>query len=214
MVSSRIQAQVEVEWRDQIDKYTGNCESIKRRTLASNFDHVFIIIPRYTAFSELIPLLALSSTPLLKIKKISQSIDSKNRTIVNETTLSSPGATFSFTASASFEVQTPSRIKVEFKEGAVRPPEVSPTLNLPETLEIFGQKVDLQPLKRSLDPLQHAFANISGSVSRQPPFKFPFPGNGARSWLLTTYLDEDFMISRGDGGLFVLAKEGCWGENL
>lgn len=67
---------------------------------------------RYTAFSELLPLLAVGVIPLLKIKKISQSIDSKSSTIVNAAALSSPFATFSFSASASFEVQTPSRIKV------------------------------------------------------------------------------------------------------
>lgn len=42
-----------------------------------------------------------------------------------------------------------------------------------------------------------------------PPLKFQLGSGGAQSWLLTTYLDEDIRISRGDGGgLFVLIKEG------
>lgn len=162
----------------------------------------------YTAFSELLPLLAVGSTPALKIKKISQSIDTKNQTIVNATTLSSPLATFSFSASASFEVQSPSRIQVQFKEGTFQPPEVSSTLNLPEKLEIFGQKIDLQPVQQLLNPVQQTVANISKIFSSQPPLKLPIPGNRPKSWLLTTYLDEDFRIARGDGGLFVLTKEG------
>ncbi|XP_020595117.1 probable plastid-lipid-associated protein 3, chloroplastic [Phalaenopsis equestris] len=162
----------------------------------------------YTAFSELLPLLAVGTTPALKIKKISQSIDSKNRTIVNTTTLASPFATLSFSASASFEVQSPSRIQVQFKEGALQPPEVSSTVNLPENFEIFGQKIDLHPVERALNPLQQAVANIFRVISGQPPLRLPIPGNRAKSWLLTTYLDRDFRISRGDGGLFVLAKEG------
>ncbi|KAM0935384.1 putative plastid-lipid-associated protein [Dioscorea sansibarensis] len=162
----------------------------------------------YTAFSELLPLLAVGAIPLLKIKKISQSIDSKSSTIVNATTLSSPFATFSFSASASFEVQTPSRIKVEFKEGSFQPPEISSTVDLPENIDVFGRKIDLLLVRQTLNPVQEAFANIARTLSGQPPLKVPIPGNRPGSWLLTTYLDKDLRISRGDGGLFVLAKEG------
>jgi hypothetical protein len=49
------------------------------------------------------------------VKSISQTIDSSNLSIVNSTTLSSPFATFSFSASATFEVRTPSRIQVLLK---------------------------------------------------------------------------------------------------
>jgi len=62
-----------------------------------------------------LPLLAAGATPLLKVKSISQTIDSCNLSIVNSTTLSSPFATFSFSASATFEVRTPSRIQVLLK---------------------------------------------------------------------------------------------------
>lgn len=162
----------------------------------------------YTAFSELLPLVAIGTIPLLKIEKISQEIDSKSMTIINATTLSSPFATFSFSATASFEVRSPSRIQVKFKEGAFQPPEISSTVNLPENIEIFGQKINLSPVQQSLNPLQEAVSNIARNISGQPPLKVPIPGERAASWLLTTYLDEEFRISRGDGGLFVLAKEG------
>ncbi|KAJ6833908.1 putative plastid-lipid-associated protein 3, chloroplastic [Iris pallida] len=162
----------------------------------------------YTAFSELLPLIAVGSIPLVKVKQISQAIDTKAMTIINATSLSTPLATFSFSATASFEVRSPSRIQVKFKEGAFQPPEISSTVGLPGNIEIFGQKIDLVPVQQSLTPLQDAVANIARTISGQPPLKVPIPGNGAESWLLTTYLDEDFRISRGDGGLFVLAKEG------
>ncbi|KAL6905388.1 hypothetical protein ACP4OV_002989 [Aristida adscensionis] len=163
----------------------------------------------YTAYSELLPILAAGATPLVKVKQISQEIDSKNMTIVNASTLSTPFASFSFSATASFEVQSPSRIEVQFKEGSFQPPEISSSVDLPEQIEIFGQKISLGPVQQALNPLQQAFAGIAGSISGQPPLKLPIPGNNrARSWLLTTYLDQDFRISRGDGGLFILAKEG------
>ncbi|KAL1211112.1 putative plastid-lipid-associated protein 3 [Cardamine amara subsp. amara] len=162
----------------------------------------------YTAFSELIPLLAAGSTPLLKVKSISQSIDTKTLTVDNSTTLSSPFADFSFSASASFEVRSPSRIEVSFKEGTLRPPEIKSSVDLPESVGVFGQQISLSLLKQSLNPLQDVAANISRALSGQPPLKLPFPGNRGSSWLLTTYLDKDLRISRGDGGLFVLAREG------
>ncbi|KAI5601943.1 hypothetical protein BDE02_01G125000 [Populus trichocarpa] len=162
----------------------------------------------YTASSELLPLLAAGATPLVKVKSISQTIDSSNLSIVNSTTLSSPFATFSFSASATFEVRTPSRIQVEFKEGTLQPPEINSNIDLPENVELFGQKINLSPVQQSLNPLQEAAANIGRTISGQPPLKVPIPGKQASSWLLITYLDEDLRISRGDGGLFVLAKEG------
>uniref|UniRef100_A0A1D1Z848 Putative plastid-lipid-associated protein 3, chloroplastic n=1 Tax=Anthurium amnicola TaxID=1678845 RepID=A0A1D1Z848_9ARAE len=162
----------------------------------------------YTAFSELLPLIAVGTTPLLKIKRISQAIDTKSFTIVNATTLTSPFASFSFSASASFEVRSPSRIQVRFKEGTFDPPVISSSVDLPENVDVFGQKIDLLPLQRTLNPVQEAVANIARVISGQPPLKVPIPGDRTASWLLTTFLDKDLRISRGDGGLFVLAKEG------
>lgn len=159
----------------------------------------------YTAFSELLPLLAASTIPFVKVEGISQSINTPSLTIVNSITLSNPLATFSFSASASFEVRTPSRIQVEFKEGNLQPPEIKPTVNLPENVDIFGQKIDLLPV---LNPLQGAVERVSRTISGQPSLTVPIPGERSKSWLLITYLDEDLRISRGDGGLFVLAREG------
>ncbi|KAK1696208.1 hypothetical protein QYE76_012905 [Lolium multiflorum] len=164
----------------------------------------------YTAYSELLPILLAGATPFSKVEKISQEIDSRSLTIVNASTISTPFASFSFSATASFEAQSPSRIEVQFKEGSFQPPEISSSVNLPNQIAIFGQKISLESVQQLLNPLQQAFANIAGSISGQPPLKVPIPGNNrAKSWLLTTYLDKDLRISRGDGGgLFVLAKEG------
>ncbi|XVF52314.1 hypothetical protein PTKIN_Ptkin05aG0008700 [Pterospermum kingtungense] len=162
----------------------------------------------YTAFSELLPLLAVGVTPLLKVKSISQSIDTASLTIVNSTTLTGPFADFSFSASATFEVRSPSRIQVEFKEGTLQPPEIKPSIDLPADVNVFGQRISLLPVQQSLNPLQDLVANISRTISGVPPLKIPIPGDRSRSWLLTTYLDEDLRISRGDGGLFVLVKQG------
>ncbi|TKY70051.1 Plastoglobulin-1 [Spatholobus suberectus] len=162
----------------------------------------------YTASSELLPLLAAGRLPLLKVDKITQTIDISDLTIINSTTLSSPFASLSFSASASFEVRSPARIQVTFNEGSIQPPEIKSKVELPENVDIFGQKLSLQPLQQSLGPLQGLVENVSRVISGQPPLKIPIPGERTSSWLLTTYLDQDLRISRGDGGLFILAREG------
>ncbi|XP_028805970.1 plastoglobulin-1, chloroplastic [Neltuma alba] len=162
----------------------------------------------YTASSELLPLLAAGSTPLLKVDKILQTIDTDSSTIVNSTTLSSPFNYLSFSASASFEVRSPTRIQVTFKEGTIQPPEIKSRIDLPENIDIFGQKLSLSPVQQTLSPLQDLAMNISRTISGQPPLKIPIPGERTSSWLITTYLDGDLRISRGDGGLFILAREG------
>ncbi|XP_016497556.1 plastoglobulin-1, chloroplastic-like [Nicotiana tabacum] len=162
----------------------------------------------FTAFSELLPLLAAGSIPLVKVEKISQGIDTSNFTIENSTALSSPVATLSFSATATFEVRSPSRIQVEFKEGNFKPPEIKSNIELPENVDVFGQKISLSPMQQSLGPLEYAVAGIARTISGQPPLKIPIPGERTKSWLLTTYLDKDLRISKGDGGIFVLVKEG------
>ncbi|KAG6428421.1 hypothetical protein SASPL_112672 [Salvia splendens] len=162
----------------------------------------------YTAYSELLPLLAAGSIPLLKVEEISQSIDSSSLTIENSTTLSSPVSTISFSAIASFEVRSQSRIQVEFKEGKFKPPEIKSSIDLPESVNIFGQNINLSPVQQSLNPLQNAIEGIARSISGQPPLNIRIPGERTKSWLMITYLDKDFRISRGDGGLFVLVKKG------
>ncbi|KAJ9555185.1 hypothetical protein OSB04_009799 [Centaurea solstitialis] len=162
----------------------------------------------YTAFSELLPLLAVGTIPLLKVEKIRQDVNTSSLTIDNSITFSSPFATFTSTATANFEVRSPSRIQVEFKEGSFQPPKIKSNVDLPENLDIFGQNINLSAVQQSLNPLQEAVANIAGVISGQAPLKIPIPGERSKSWLLITYLDKDLRISRGDGGLFVLAKEG------
>lgn len=101
-------------------------------------------------------------------------------------------------------------VQIRFEEGTIGTPNFNDGFQFPKALGVFGQQVDISPLDTLTKPLQDAAASVARMISGQPPLKFPIRnGSNADSWLLTTYLDEDLRISRGDGGgLFVLLKEG------
>lgn len=99
--------------------------------------------------------------------------------------------------------------QVKFEEGSISAPKVSNSAEIPSSLDIMGQKIDFSAAKGLLKPLQDAAMTVARTLSGQPPLKFSIPNDRAQSWLLTTYLDEDLRISRGDGGsVFVLLREG------
>lgn len=92
-------------------------------------------------------------------------------------------------------------------EGVVGTPQITDSLVLPENVEFLGQKIDLTPLKGLFDSVQDTASSVAKTISSQPPLKFNIARN-PESWLLTTYLDEELRISRGDGGsVFVFIKE-------
>jgi len=98
---------------------------------------------------------------------------------------------------------------VKFEEGTVGAPKLTDSIEVPSSVDVFGQNIDLTPARGLLQPLQEVATAVARTLSGQPPLKFPIRTDQAQSWLLTTFLDEDIRISRGDGGsLFVLLREG------
>ncbi|XP_066342992.1 probable plastid-lipid-associated protein 2, chloroplastic [Miscanthus floridulus] len=164
----------------------------------------------YTSFSQLFPLLGFGNLPeLVKVVEISQTIDSENFTVQNCIKFSGPLATTSVATNAKFEIRSPKRVQIKFDEGIVGTPQLTDSIVLPEKFELFGQNIDLSPLKGIFTSIENAASSVAKTISDQPPLKIPIRTNNAESWLLTTYLDEELRISRGDGSsIFVLFKEG------
>ncbi|XP_054792162.1 plastid-lipid-associated protein, chloroplastic-like [Prosopis cineraria] len=163
----------------------------------------------YTSFAGLFPLLSRGTLPLVKVEEISQTIDSQNFTVQNSVQFAGPLATTSVSTNAKFEVRSPKRVQIKFDEGIISTPQLTDSLVIPENVEFLGQKIDLTPFKGILNSLQDTASNVARTISSQPPLKIPISNSNAQSWLLTTYLDEELRISRGDGGsVFVLIKEG------
>lgn len=163
----------------------------------------------YTSFSGLFPLLSRGTLPLARVEEISQTIDSENFAVQNSIQFAGPLATTSISTNAKFEVRSPKRVQIKFEEGIIGTPQVTDSLVLPENIEFLGQKIDLTPFKGILSSVQDTASSFAKTISSQPPLKFSISNSNAQSWLLTTYLDEDLRISRGDAGsVFVFIKEG------
>nr|GMC78652.1 plastid-lipid-associated protein, chloroplastic [Ipomoea batatas] len=130
-------------------------------------------------------------------------------TVQNSVVFSGPLATTSFSTNAKFEVRSPKRVQIKFEEGIIGTPQLTDSIVLPENVEFLGQKIDLTPFKGLITSLQDTASSVVKSISSQPPLKFSLANSNAESWLLTTYLDSELRISRGEAGsIFVLIKEG------
>ncbi|URE19421.1 Plastid-lipid-associated protein [Musa troglodytarum] len=165
----------------------------------------------YTSFSGLFPLLGTGRLPeLVKVDEISQTIDSECFTVQNSVKFSGPLATTSVTTNAKFEVRSPKRVQIKFDEGIIGTPQLTDDIVIPDKVEFLGQNIDLSPFNGVISSVQNAAASVARTISGQPPLKIPINNSNVQSWLLTTYLDEELRISRGDAGcVFVLTKEGC-----
>ncbi|EOY28825.1 Plastid-lipid associated protein PAP / fibrillin family protein [Theobroma cacao] len=164
---------------------------------------------KYTSFPGLFPLLSRGQLPLVKVEEISQTIDAESFTVQNSVQFSGPLASNTISTNAKFEVRSPKRVQIKFQEGIIGTPQLTDSIVLPENVEFLGQRFDLTPVKGLLTSVQDTASSVAKTISSQPPLKFSLSNSNAESWLLTTYLDEELRISRGDAGsVFVLIKEG------
>lgn len=109
----------------------------------------------------------------------------------------------------SYDCDSAVGLQIKFEEGIVGTPQLTDSIVVPEKVEFFGQNVDLSPFKGVITSIQDAASSVAKSISDRPPLKIPITNTNAESWLLTTYLDDELRISRGDGSsVFVLIKEG------
>ncbi|CAK0784351.1 hypothetical protein CVIRNUC_007555 [Coccomyxa viridis] len=173
----------------------------------------------YTSNSELFGLLALSRLPFVAVGDITQTVQASTLTVENKVQLTVPFSRTSFSTTASFEVRSPKRLQVRFERGTIATPELLQDIELPSSISVLGQPVDLTNLKDALKPAQSAaqdaIQQLARLVSQQPDLEFPISRDRAQTWLINTYLDDDTRISRGDGGsVFVLVKDVSFPSDL
>jgi hypothetical protein len=166
----------------------------------------------YTSNSELLAILAMNKLPLVTIGDITQRIDTAFNTVENKAQISVPLSRTAVSTTASFEVRSPKRLQVRFERGSIQTPQLLADIEVPESVNFLGQTVDLSQVRGLLQPVSRGLSGIISQVgsllSQSPDLSFPISTDAAQTWLLTTYLDEDTRITRGDGGsVFVLVKE-------
>ncbi|KAF8071169.1 YPTC6 [Scenedesmus sp. PABB004] len=166
----------------------------------------------YTSNSELLAILALGRLPFVSVGDITQRIDSASASFENAVSLAAPLSRTTVSTTASFEVRSPKRLQVRFEQGRIASPELIADVEVPESVSVLGQSLDLSTVRGLLQPVSQGLSGIISQVgsllAQSPGLSFPIASDAASTWLLTTYLDADTRVSRGDGGsVFVLVKE-------
>jgi hypothetical protein len=122
----------------------------------------------YTSNSELLAILALSKLPFVTIGDITQRVDTLTNTVENRAALSVPLSRTSLSTTASFEVRSPKRLQVRFERGSIATPELLSDLEVPESVDVLGQTVDLSQLRGVLQPFSQGLSSILKQVRTGP----------------------------------------------
>lgn len=166
----------------------------------------------YTSNSELIAVLALSKLPFVVIGDVTQRIDTGSLTVENKVGITVPFSRTAFTTTASFEVRSPKRLQLKLEKGGVQTPELLSDIELPSTVSVLGQAIDLTNLNQALSPVNEGFkgllSQVNNLISQAPELQFDIPSERAQTWQLNTYVDADTRVTRGDGGsVFIYVKD-------
>ncbi|CAG9466306.1 unnamed protein product [Pedinophyceae sp. YPF-701] len=167
----------------------------------------------YTTSPQLLALLALGQLPGVEIGDVTQKIDSSAGRVQNKVDISAPFSRTALSTSAAFEIRSPKRLNVKFDKGTIQTPELLANIEIPASLDILGNRVDLSQFSSVTQPveglLRNALSTANGLVRNLPgQTDIPIDSARATTWLVTTYLDDDTRVSRGDGGaVFILTKE-------
>lgn len=118
----------------------------------------------------------------------------------------------SLSTTATFEVRSPKRLQLKLEKGIIQTPHLLSDFEIPSTVTLLGQAVDLSPLKSALAPLNERVASlvsrVTDIIAQTPDLQIPIQGELSQTWLLNTYVDDNMRVSRGDGGsVFVSIRD-------
>ncbi|KAG1656535.1 hypothetical protein FOA52_005561 [Chlamydomonas sp. UWO 241] len=168
----------------------------------------------YTSNTQTLMLLnAIQMVPMVDIGDVYQLIDGETMTAHNKIDLALP-VLMSLRADTGMEVRTPHSYKVRFHrigvDTFIETPQLIAALEVPESVEVLGQTIDLTPLRRFLiEPVQSGLGTATELMRRAASPELMLPAFEANSlFMLTTYLDDNLRVSRDDNGsLFVMLRD-------
>lgn len=166
----------------------------------------------YTSNSDVVNLMALNRLPFVTVGDITQRIDRESLTVENKVSISVPFSQTAVKSIASFEVRSPRRLQLKLEKGAIQTPELLADFELPRSVTVLGQAVDLSLLQAAVDPVKGILGGVFGQVNnlmtQAPELAVKVSGTPiSQSWQLNTYIDSDTRISRGDSGsVFIYVK--------
>lgn len=79
--------------------------------------------------------------------------------------LSVPLSRTAVSATAAFEVRSPKRLQVRFEKGSISTPQLLSDIELPSSISVMGQAVDLTQLRAALGPLNQGVKGFIDQVS-------------------------------------------------
>ncbi|PNW85497.1 hypothetical protein CHLRE_03g189300v5 [Chlamydomonas reinhardtii] len=170
----------------------------------------------YTNAVELLAILAINKLPLspVKIGAVTQTINSTDRTVENSLELQLPLIITSLSTVSNYNVASPKRLQFTVERGVLHTPSIEGNLELPASITVMGQTLDLAPLRDAVKPLQDATKGLAASASdllgQAPDLELPLQSLGqanTQGWQLTTYLDPELRVTRGDGGAVYIFKK-------
>lgn len=75
-----------------------------------------------------------------------------------------PFSRTAFSTTASFEVRSPKRLQLKLEKGKIATPELLSDLDLPSTVTVLGQALDLSALKAALSPVREGVKGLLDQV--------------------------------------------------
>lgn len=171
----------------------------------------------YTSNSELVSVLSLSQWPFVTDLELYQTIDCDASTVENAVTVTLPGSTVSIRSLASFKMLSSKRFGLNLSKPG-KAPNVQVTAHVENqqaqsTIAAFTNAV--KPLFETSSAAVDFVTGFLGplnptnkGISMDPSLELPVLSPRVDTWLITSYMDDDLCVRRGDGGsVFVLVRE-------
>ena len=118
--------------------------------------------------------------------EMTQTIDPDSASVENRVAFSAPLVETSVSTRASFEVRSPKRLQVRFREAGIATPTLvdASLFSLPASVDVLGQSVDTTAVTSALEPIQSAARGVFDTLGEAMKAGFPSIHSGSHAYFL------------------------------